>query len=64
MMKIRAKIGFMAFKQNYTILELLLIQIKRTYLSLIESKDIKLNLVQKLLLENRTFENIINEGFG
>lgn len=40
LMKIRAKIGFIAFKQNKTINELLLNQIKQSYLELVKNREI------------------------
>lgn len=64
LMKIRAKIGFIAFKKNKTINETLLTQIKNSYLELVKFKHIPINSVQNIVNEKKAYEEILNEGCG
>jgi hypothetical protein len=63
-MKIRAKIGFIAFKQNKTIGELFLNQIKNSYQELVANKEIHISKVEKIIYENKAYEEILGEGCG
>jgi hypothetical protein len=64
MMRVRAKIGFIAFKQNKTVSELILGQIKKSYCELVESKELKVDLIERMLFEQKAYENVIDMPYG
>ena len=56
----RAKISFMAFMENNTVQEFLLRTIERSFRQLVNTNEIVLNPVDKILFDEKVYESIVD----